>query len=84
MLPSLTSGGSTGAPTFLSDPLGGGFALLTGHHLADLRFAASYAEDFRLAQTSPNQVPDLSIFSDPWSLEVTALPPGSRSRRRPF
>lgn len=47
-----------------------GVALLTGHHLADLRFAASFTEDFRLALTRPGQVADPSIFSHTWSLGI--------------
>lgn len=48
----------------------GGVALLTGHQLADFRFAASYTEDFRLALMLHNQTPDHSIFSHTWSLGI--------------
>lgn len=48
----------------------GGIALLTGHHLADFRFAATFTEDLRLALIRPGQTPDLSIFSHTWSLGI--------------
>ena len=45
-------------------------ARLTGHHLADLRFAATFTEDFRLALLPPGQTSDVSIFSHTWSLGI--------------
>ncbi len=48
----------------------GALAVLTGHHLADFRFAATFTEDFRLALIRPGQTPDLSIFSHTWSLGI--------------
>ena len=48
----------------------GCLAELTGHHLADLRFAATFTEDFRLALIPPGHTADPSIFSHTWSLGI--------------
>jgi peptidoglycan/LPS O-acetylase OafA/YrhL len=48
----------------------GAIALLTRHHLADFRFAATFTEDFRLALMPPGQTSDPSIFSHTWSLGI--------------
>lgn len=45
-------------------------AELTGHHLADFRFAATFTEDFRLALIPTGHAPDLSIFNHTWSLGI--------------